>query len=183
MCAHHRSQPAGMTGVESEATRAQFQLKISLMPNYGLFFMKTYLLHPDICGHHLILLILVYYEAKWDIHVKESNKRRGVNLHWAYVCTFLKQLTTSFTASSIKVDWQMSIHFCKIKMLLHWSASETHHINELSNGQAKVDQNHIWDVCYRTRELVVVAEQRPEESFFRMGTSRTGGKHCREDKK
>lgn len=47
------------------------------MPNYGLFFMKTYLLHPDICGHHLILLILVYYEAKWDIHVKESNKRRG----------------------------------------------------------------------------------------------------------
>lgn len=41
------------------------------MTNYD----KTYLFHPDVRGHHLILLVLIYFQVKCDVRAQESERR------------------------------------------------------------------------------------------------------------
>lgn len=48
-------------------------------------------------------------------------------------------------------------------MLLNSPPFKTHHVNELSYGQSKLDNDHVGDVRHRSRPLVVTGEQRLEE--------------------
>lgn len=57
----------------------------------------------------------------------------------------------------------------------------THHINQLSDGEAKVHQHHVSGVGHRPRELVVASEECLQQSLLSMGSGRSP-RHCRSER-
>lgn len=54
----------------------------------------------------------------------------------------------------------------------------THHINELCDGQAKVDQDHVRDVGHGPGPLVVAREESLQQPFLCMGPGLRVAAHC-----
>lgn len=55
----------------------------------------------------------------------------------------------------------------------------THHVDELRNGQAKLDNDHIRDVWHGSRPLVVTSKQLLEEIVLSVRVGLLVAKNCR----
>lgn len=57
------------------------------------------------------------------------------------------------------------------------SVCVSHHVYQLCDGEAKLDDDHVGDVARRTRPLVVAPKQTPEELVLRVDTSPVFSQH------
>lgn len=75
----------------------------------------------------------------------------------------------------------LHVHFTGDDLLLHTCFPQlpplhphppttTHHINQLSDGEAKVYQHYVSGVGHRPGELVVASEERLQQSLLSMGS-------------
>ena len=57
----------------------------------------------------------------------------------------------------------------------------SHHVDELSDGEAEVNQHHVGDVCHGPGQLVVAHKQVLEQSLLRVGLGTSQRTHWREE--
>lgn len=57
----------------------------------------------------------------------------------------------------------------------------SYHVDQLCNGEAKLDDDHVADVLRRTRPLSVASKQAPEELVLHVDTSPVFRQHWQRD--